>query len=674
MRPNRSTLTFSLSTFLMTLALVWIPSAPAHAAGTLTAQGSPDQPVRILDHRVQVVINNGFSQTEVIQTFYNPNPHDVEALYSFPLPKSASLSEVSVKSGETEIHGEVIEAQQAEDVYTAEKDRGRKAAIATKDGYQDFEFRVAPVPAEADVEIRFVYYQPIEIDTGIGRYLYPLEEGGTDVAAESFWLRNEKVDGLLTVDVELRSAYPVADVRAPGLEAAAQIDKLDEGHYRMHVEQVDTALDRDFVFYYRLADNLPGRVDLLAHRDDPAGPGTFMLVITPGVDLGPLTGGADYLFVLDVSGSMEGKLRMLAEGVQRGLQELDSEDRFRVITFSDHALDISRGWKQATPENVTRMLETVARLQTQSSTNLYAGLELALRDLDDDRATSLVLVTDGVTNTGIVDPAEFHKLMQTVDVRIFGFLLGNSANWPLMETITRTSGGFYSQVSNRDDLLGKLLLAKQKVTHEALLDVELDLDGADVYGLTPEAPGKLYRGQQLVLFGRYDRPASAKLELEATLTGADKTYTTFVDLPEEANRYPELERLWGLAQIEDFERRRDAGLLPASEAETSIRDLGIEYQLVTEETSMVVLTEEAFVEHGIDRRNRDRIAREHAAQAQRRAAPIHKTRADKAQPMWDRPAARPSSGGGGGGSGAVDPFTLLAMAGLAGLGWSRRRR
>jgi Ca-activated chloride channel family protein len=657
----------------LTLALALLLSVPAFAAGTLTAQGSPDEPVRILDHRVQVVINNGFSQTEVVQTFYNPNPYEVEATYSFPLPESASLSEVTVKAGEIEIQGEVVEAQEAEDVYTAEKDRGRQAGIATQNGYQDFEFRVAPIPAEADVEIRFIYYQPIEIDTGIGRYLYPLEEGGTDAAAEAFWFRHEKVDGLLTIDVELRSAYPVADVRAPGLEGASQIDKLDEGHYRLHVEQVDTALDRDFVFYYRLADGLPGRVDLLTQRDDPAGPGTFMLVITPGIDLGPLTGGADYVFVLDVSGSMESKLATLVDGVQRGLKGLDPEDRFRVVTFSDRARDISRGWQPATPENVEAMLDKVARLHVESSTNLYAGLDLALRDLDDDRATSVILVTDAVTNTGVVDPAEFHRLMQTVDVRVFGFLLGNSGNWPLMETITRASGGFYTQVSNRDDLLGKVLLAKEKVTHEALLDVDLKLDGADVFAVTPEAPGKLYRGQQLVLFGRYDRPAAAKLELEATLTGADKTYTTFVDLPEHDDRYPELERLWALAQIEDIGRRRDAGLLPASEAEASIRDLGLEYQLVTEETSMVVLTEEAFLEHGIERRNRDRIAREHAAQTKRRAAAIHKTRADRPQPMFDRPAARPSSGGGGG-SGAVDPLSLLAMAGLAGLGLALRRR
>jgi len=45
----------------------------------------------------------------------------------------------------------------------------------------------------------------------------------------------------------------------------------------------------------------------------------------------------------------------------------------------------------------------------------------------------------------VVNPVEFHKLLQKVDVRVFGFLLGNNANWPLMQAVTETnsSGEYY---------------------------------------------------------------------------------------------------------------------------------------------------------------------------------------------------------------------------------------
>ena len=76
-------------------------------------------------------------------------------------------------------------------------------------------------------------------------------------------------------------------------------------------------------------------------------------------------------------------------------------------------------------------------------------------------------------STGVVNPEEFYKLLQQVDVRIFGFLLGNSSNWPLMQTITRATGGFYDTISNTDDIMGKLLLAGSKINYEALLDAEV---------------------------------------------------------------------------------------------------------------------------------------------------------------------------------------------------------
>ena len=91
---------------ILTLALL---PAPTHAAGILTPVGSSQAPIVIQDHSVRVVLNNGFAQTEVEQTFFNPNDQDVEALYSFPLPKSASLSQLTIFAGETEIHGEVLE-------------------------------------------------------------------------------------------------------------------------------------------------------------------------------------------------------------------------------------------------------------------------------------------------------------------------------------------------------------------------------------------------------------------------------------------------------------------------------------------------------------------------------------------------------------------------------------
>ncbi len=644
------------------LAVVLCGPAELSAGGTLTPLGSPRQPIQIRSHQVNVTLNNGFAQTEVLQTFFNPNPTELEAIYAFPVPKSASLSAVTIVTGEKTLQGEVLPKAEAEKTYAEEKAAGNDAGLATKEAFQTYQFRVSPVRANAEVQLRFTYYQPLEIDSGIGRYVYPLEEGGTDEVAKSFWQPvHNPVQGQLLFNVELKSAWPVDDVRVPGFENAAVINKIDAGHYRVALDRPGAKLDRDFVFYYRLSDKLPGRVEVIPYRASKDKPGTFMMVVTPGIDLKPITQGADYTYVLDISGSMQGKIATLASGVSQAIGQMRPTDRFRIVTFSDQAR-LAQDWTAATPENVKLAVDLLTKLQPQGGTNIYSGLEIALRGLDADRASSVVLVTDGVTNQGVTDPRAFHALLKKNDVRFFGFLMGNNANWPLLRVMADATGGFYAGVSNDDDIVGQLLLAKSKIAYEALHDASFKFTGARVFDTTGDLPQKIYRGQQLVIFGRYEGAGRATVTLQAKLTGEDKTYTTTFDFPEVDTDNPEIERLWALAQIEQIETKEAIGNTPANEAKDAITGLGVNYQLVTDHTAMVVLDDTTFNKRGIERRNQTRVANEVAAQSIRAAAPVKTYQVDAAQPTYTAPAPHVSHGGGGGGGGALTRDDILKLA------------
>jgi Ca-activated chloride channel family protein len=210
------------------------------------------------------------------------------------------------------------------------------------------------------------------------------------------------------------------------------------------------------------------------------------------------------------------------------------------------------------------------------------------------------------------------------------------------------------------------MLAKSKVTSEAMHDVSVDITGVDVFSLTNSVPKKVYRGEQLVIFGRYDEDGTARVELNAHLSGQDQTYRTEFTFPDIALDNPEIERLWAMSQIESIEDQVNSGLFAPSEGGDAIRDLGVAYQLVTDETAMLVLNDASFERRGIQRNNRDRVAVERKAQAQRVQQPIANNRVDQSQPMFDRPRH-------GVGGGALDPLSALLIAGGAGLVARRKR-
>ena len=612
------------SSILMLLILALIGTNSSFGAGTLTPHGSGVKPIKITSHDVNITINNGFAITEVTQVFSNQNQQTVEAIYSFPLPKSASMSEVMVQIGEKTINGEVVDKTTADKIYGIEKNKGNNVAKASKNGYVDFQFNVANIKASENVMIKFIYYQPLEIDTGVGRYIYPLEEGNTDKAATNFWERNDKVEGKTTITMNLKSSTPLTNIRVPNRANVIKNDtkNLKQGQFN-GIYELTTNLTKDFVFYYLLDNNLPGRLEVIPFKDPQESEGSFMMIVTPGLDLKPLTKGADYIFVLDISGSMRGnKIRTMCEGVAKSIGKMNPKDRFRIVTFESTATELTSTWVPATAANVKDWTQRIKKINSAGGTDLYSGLIKAVNCLDADRVSSMILVTDAATNRGVLSPKQFYDLMKKYDVRVFGFLIGNSTNFPLMRTICNASGGFYENVSNSDDIIGSILKSKQKITHECLRDVEMKIKGVTTYDLTSNKFRKIYSGQQIVVMGHYKGSGEATVEMIAKRTGEKKLYSTKFNFPKTDTDNPELERLWALSRIEQFEDQMNSGLMPYSEGQSVIKDLGIKYQLVTDETSMIVMSDDKFSKYGIKRNNKRRLANEHRAQAQRKSSGI----------------------------------------------------
>jgi Ca-activated chloride channel family protein len=259
---------------------------------------------------------------------------------------------------------------------------------------------------------------------------------------------------------------------------------------------------------------------------------------------------------------------------------------------------------------------------------------------------------------GVTEKKDFLSLLEQHDVRLFTFVMGNSANRPLLEGMTKVSNGFAMNISNSDDIVGRLVQTADKLSHEAYRDIDIDISGVKVKDVTPARIGSLYRGQQLIIFGHYWGDGPAKVEISGKVSDRDVDYKTRFNFPGQSTLNPEIERLWAYASIEDLQNRIDY-LGADSDSEQAIVDLATEYGLVTDYTSMVVVRDEVFKQYNIDRNNAARIANEHQAREQREAAPVRNHRRDAQQPAFNTPRAYPKSGGNGGG--AMGPWALVIL-------------
>ena len=155
--------------------------------------------------------------------------------------------------------------------------------------------------------------------------------------------------------------------------------------------------------------------------------------------------------------------------------------------------------------------------------------------------------------------------------------------------------------------------------------------------------------------------------MKARISGQERKWQTQATLPEVATSNPELERLWALAKIEQkMEQVREQG--ESEQLRKQIIDLGVNYSLVTDYTSMLVVTDDVMETMGMQRRNADRVQTERKAQQQRTAGPIQNHRVDSGSNNGQGSFNNHRSPGIGMGSGPVGILVVPLLA------WLNRRK
>ena len=114
-------------------------------------------------------------------------------------------------------------------------------------------------------------------------------------------------------------------------------------------------------------------------------------------------------FVLDRSGSMGGgKFRLAQQAVQQAIARLDARDRFSLVVF-DHKVELVHASEPATSSARRRALAALGRYGPRGSTNLgegwLVGCGQVAEALSEASVGRCMLLTDGLANVGIVDPA-----------------------------------------------------------------------------------------------------------------------------------------------------------------------------------------------------------------------------------------------------------------------------
>src|SRR5882672_1209114 len=111
----------------------------------------------MLNHQVDIRINDQVAVTRVEHTFRNHTDRQLEATYIFPIPKGASVRKFSMWVDGKEIPGELVEADKARKIYTDIVQRTLDPGLLEYLDHSLLKLRVFPVPPRGDQKIALSY-------------------------------------------------------------------------------------------------------------------------------------------------------------------------------------------------------------------------------------------------------------------------------------------------------------------------------------------------------------------------------------------------------------------------------------------------------------------------------------------------------------------------------------
>ena len=581
-------------TSLWTLSMVVAFCATANATGLLVPEGKELPPLAIQNHRVAVRVQGGVATTHVTQVFLNSVDRRLEATFIFPIPSDAALTDFAMFINGKRQSGEVVEADKARQVYEDIVRRMRDPGLLEYLDSNLLRMRVFPIEPKSSVKLEVTYTQALPFESGVYEYTFPMKTGH----------KASKVLEDSTLSVDIVSPLPIKTVYSPTHDVG--ITRKDDHHALVGFEETAAALDRDFTLFYTVSDADFG-INLLTRRLEGED-GFFALMISPRVELADdKVQAKDVCFVIDTSGSMmqENRIGSAKEALTFCLKALNPKDRFALVTFSTGVDVYADGLTDATPEAVQEAVAYVEKLEARGGTALCEASVQALKlSPDADRPYLVVLATDGKPTVGITDPDEIVaqvKAANSDNVRVFTFGIAETLDVPLLDRIADTTGGYSEYLAPGREIETRISAFFRKVSHPVLSNLNLTFGKVEVTDVYPQRLPDLFRGSQIVAFGRYSGTGDVAVTLTGTMQGENKLFAYDASFPAKQASNDFLPQLWA--------RRKIGYLLDqirlhgrSEELVDEVVRLSKEYGIATPYTSYLVLeNEEAYTTHGIVR-------------------------------------------------------------------------
>ncbi len=574
--------------------LTCLPFFSLFSNGVCIINADDDTYLPLVASEINVTVNNQIATIVSTQVFYNDTGVDTLIKYAFPLTETASALQLRWNNYGVWYTADFSPTPQ--DTTLPGNTGGDPTYSIIKEYLGDYPlyFNLEQhIPAGGYITFEITYVDLLPYAFNVVEFFH-----WNDYSL----FQNEPLDSL-KINFELYSDRTIDWLDLKEHNDEIVINNGNEAF--LSLELNDYYADENLVIEYQLNSDELGLfsfstfiADTILHCDED-GEGFMAFIVEP--DPSENTEVIDKIFtlIIDKSGSMSGsKIQQARDAASFIVNHLNEGDEFNIVVFDSQ---ISTFKNDHVPYNLNTQMEALSFIQgitDGGSTNISGAFSTAIpqfNNSDPEKAKIIIFFTDGAATAGITSTqgildhvASLVNNNEVHDLSIFTFGIGEGANQQLLTLLALQNNGL-SEFLGAEELLEVITNFYLTIQNPVLLNTEMFFDPDVVVETYPNPLPNLFKGQQLIVVGRYQNPQEVNVNFSGTAFGNNVYYDYPLPLSDATSAELQfLPRLWAKRKMEHLYLEffsAQSGSPEATALEDSIVNISLCYGVISPFTS-----------------------------------------------------------------------------------------
>lgn len=554
--------------------------------------------------KADVQIVGTIAHVTITQRYQNKGSIPIEATYLFPLSTKAAVHNMRMKIGERSIQAKVFEKKKAKKIYDKAIKQGKRAAKLDQKRPNVFEMKVGNIAPGDDVVVELMYTEMVSAQNKEYQFVFPGVVGprftGENSSGETTFKQpytKKGVDDTFDYDITM-SIRPGMSIQ----KMYSTSHDINVNHPDLEVAEVslsevnENPANRDFIINYALrGDQIKTGMLLYEGKKE----NFFSFVIEPPKKaIAGHIPPREYLFVVDVSGSMMGYPIDVAKSLLKNLLgNLNEKDSFNVLLFAASSQVLSEQSIQANDENIDKaykFLKEGARIYG-GGTYLRNALNKAykLPRKYKETARTMVVITDGYIS---VEKDVFQLIENNLDKsNVVTFGIGNGVNRYLLEGMARVGKSESFIATNHKDAFEVAKDFKEYINTPLLTQVTLASNGIELYDVEPKTIPDVFASRPITIYGKWKGSPTGEITIKGFQGNGMYKQSLNVSQARLSKEHSALKYLWArkkIQRLDDYKKNFQEDI------KDQVIDLGLTYNLATQYTSFVAVDSEIVNKKG----------------------------------------------------------------------------